>query len=425
MTQITVINGATRETALLDLLTIKCANFDPYFARNHGDQMVMRNSVSPNTFHLFMNALRNDSLEGLTTDNLREIKELAEELGHKEFLAACEKFSASVNDRPQRLDSYIDQRVEEALDERLVLTDHLESMYQDIADDFKELKESLETEVALLDKRYSRKLNEIEQQKEALANELSEKILGELKPWIQEMISKGNKAMLGKISETSDSIRAQISQFQTDFGQRLSQVEMKQEQHAQSIHDHTIDCERLSDEIRAIGRKNSEQHANNDRRLVELEKRLRDCEQRAKEHIDPATISQILDKQGRFERKLNAIVQQMGDVRRSTADFVFAGTPDYEQKIDDLTDAVRHVTTRLSQLESDVEKQANVPPPEVDRAQLKALEERLTAQLRSLETSTSQSLGLTNAKFSELDLKVDKQHKAIALIKTMLTHSAK
>ena len=80
MTQITVINGATRETALLDLLTIKCANFNAYFARNHGDQMVMRNSVSPNTFHLFMNALRNDSLEGLTTDNLREIKELAEEL---------------------------------------------------------------------------------------------------------------------------------------------------------------------------------------------------------------------------------------------------------------------------------------------------------------------------------------------------------
>ena len=432
MTEITVINGGVSETVPLKLLLDHSHKFVAVAGEvlKSGNTLAMKTRASANTFRLFMDALRKQTLdEVLTIENLKEIRDLAQELDVRDFLAVCDKFSASMNAGSQLhedLMRYIDKRVDELSDEKWGIAEELKEMYQDLAETFKKADRELEVETAC----QSRKLNEMNQRQEDLAKQvevqariaeetkqlteqLSEKILS-----IQTMISEGNKTILDQITETtsrtSESIRAQINQLQTDFGQRLSQVEMKQEQHAKSLQGHTVGRERLLDEITALGKKTREQHAEHDRRVEELEERLRKWEQTAKD-VDYETIPQMLQKQGRFERKLNAIVQQMGDVRRGAADLLFADTPDYEQRISDLTDALHKITLRLTSVEADVEKQASIPPkpPEVDRAQLKAVEEKLTAQL-------NQAVGLTNTKFNQLDLKVDKHHTAITLIKTML-----
>ena len=151
---ITVVNGLHSETVPFNSIFQPCFKYPAQEVKQAGNIYRMNATVSQETFHVFMEALRNGRLEGLTVDNCREFRALAEEVDHRLFLKECDDFINSAMDNAHAFLVRFDEMKERI--EQLEISRHgFDSHWMNVLERIDRLEKSFNAPVTCSDTKVS------------------------------------------------------------------------------------------------------------------------------------------------------------------------------------------------------------------------------------------------------------------------------
>ena len=236
---ITVKNGFCSETVPFNLIFLPCCKYPAQEVKQAGNIYRMSTTVPQETFHVFMEALRKGRLEGLSVDNCRDLRALAEELDHRSFLKECDDFINNAMDNAHAFLIRFDE-MKTRIEQLEISRYGMESQCAHVSDEIDRLEKRLSAPVACSDTRVSdlsAKVEDLVAKVSALSSTVS--TLGSKVSYLdskasdleamfdsltEDVVKQGNdfKAITDALTERLDAMQKQQDELTKRLGENAS-----------------------------------------------------------------------------------------------------------------------------------------------------------------------------------------------------------